>query len=85
MTPTIQISGDVLYGDKIIRLKLDAATHVAGDRWHLIYSGIDINPLNTTFARVRVSINKPDALEAWEQSTARKSKREKLLTSIKLG
>jgi hypothetical protein len=83
-TPIIQLSGDVLVGSKVVRLKYEAATYVnvTDDHWHLTFSDVDIEPLNGTFPKTRVGINKPDALERWEKTPERQSYRNKLLYQL---
>jgi hypothetical protein len=85
-TPVIQLSGDVLVGSKVVRLKYEAAEYVnvTDDHWHLIYSDLDVEPANGTFPKARVGVNKPEAVEKWEASLERKTYRAKLMDSIKL-
>lgn len=84
-TPVIQLSGDVVCNGKPIRIRQEVAEYVNvnDDHWRLIYSKLDIEPLNGTFPKARIGINKPDALEKWEETPERKTYRAKLLDALK--
>ena len=84
-TPTIQLSGEVLVGDAIIRLRQESAVYknVTNDDWHLPFMGVDVSPINGTIVKARVGIHKQNMLENWEQTPERQTYRAKLLDALK--
>jgi hypothetical protein len=83
-TPIIFIYGECMYGDKVIRLSQEQAVckNIPNGDWHLPYAGIDVAPINGTFARARVGVTRPGTFEQWEETAGRKVYRAKLQASI---